>query len=245
MARRSGGFTLVELVVALGVVLLLAGLTLTVGVKVIEASESRQTHQTLTLLEHSILEWELTSQRKLSWFDYTDMYDYPQFQDSADVHWDTPEVLIITEILAEVDRTEGVRKILAQIDPKLVYRYQAGEYPAWIDTDPERQEIDGRFDGAITVLDAWGTPIYATHPGRAARAGDPRVDPDGTMRTYNEVGYGVAPNRQVVFVSAGPDRRFGLDNEYPHLQGSDRNAALEAARSDNLYSTVVTFPEKD
>ena len=31
--------------------------------------------------------------------------------------------------------------------------------------------MEDTFVGAVTVLDAWGTPIYATHPGRPYRPG--------------------------------------------------------------------------
>ena len=98
--------------------------------------------------------------------------------------------------------------------------------------------MDDKFDGSLTILDAWGTPIYATHPGRSYDPNlfeaDPNYykppDPDGTIRTYNEREYGVARNREVCFVSAGPDRRFG------HLQADPQGS------EDNLYSYPITRP---
>ncbi len=95
----------------------------------------------------------------------------------------------------------------------------------------------------MTVLDAWGTPIYATHPGSLWTT-TPLVpfyqkerDPDGTIRTYNEEQYGIAPHRSIVFVSAGPDQRFGLTDEFPP---QETEAILEA-RIDNIYSVPVSF----
>ena len=93
------------------------------------------------------------------------------------------------------------------------------------------------------MLDAWGTPIYATHPGRIWTLNDRGPDPDGTIQTDNEERYGIAPNRRVVFVSAGPDQRFGLTEEFNSLDADDGDAAIAKARADNIYSVDVDFPD--
>ena len=91
------------------------------------------------------------------------------------------------------------------------------------------------------MLDAWGWPIYATHPGRVH---DPNVfnidtvypgDRDGTVRTYNEDIYGIASNRQVRFVSAGPDGKFGM------LGASEDSEEFKQTK-DNLFSYPTTPP---
>ena len=238
------GFTLVELVVVIGVVFLLAGLTLSVSVSVIEWSERRQTETVLQLLDTAGKEWELAADRKLSWWDQLDGDEYKA---GADVHADTPEVLIITEVLDIITRSSAVEGVIARIDADLVYTYRAGVYPPWV-PDQAKAELDDRFDGSITVLDAWGTLVYATHPGRLYApeyypydANKP-PDPDGTIQTYNEFQYGVAPTRQLVFVSAGPDMRFGVDDEFD-LNGADLVEAIKKARADNLFSAPVTFSQ--
>ena len=131
--------------------------------------------------------------------------------------------------------------MLVQIDDDRWYTYQPERYADWIDTPAERQQQDQRFAGSTTILDSWGTPIYATHPGRVWRETDRQIwglerDPDGTIRTYNEERYGIAQGRAVVFVSAGPDRLFGIDEEFLNLVGSRREEAKRAARADNLVS---------
>ncbi len=232
-SRRSpAGFTLTELVISIGLILLLAGLALSVSVAVIEQSERRQTKTVLALLDTAVKEWELTAERKLSWGDR---------DDDVDVHADTEEVLIITEILDVISRSSGVGQIIAGIDPDLVYTYTFGTLPPWINASLQYQ-INYQFNGKLTVLDAWGTPIYATHPGRIWTSGDRGPDPDGTMQTENERRYGVAPNRRVVFVSAGPDQRFGLSEEFNLLDADDRQVAIAKARVDNIYSVDVDFP---
>ena len=226
--RGPAGFSLTELVIVLGLILLLAGLALSVSVAVIEQSERRQTQTVLALLDTAVKEWELTAQRKLSWGDGDD-----------DVDVDTPEVLIITEILDVISRSEQVKRIIAGIDPDLVHTYTAGTLPSWIDASLQ-YEIH-KFNGSLTVLDPWGTPIYATHPGRIWTSSDlGSPDPDGTILTENEKIYGVAPNRRVVFVSAGPDQRFGLPEEFNLLDADD---AIAKARVDNIYTVDVSFPD--
>ncbi len=244
MSTHRRGFTIIELVVTLGLVLLLAGLTASVGVAVVEKSERSRTENVLRLLDAATSEWELAADRKLRWWQYFD-----PGRDVADVHADTQDVLIITEILDIVTRPATVRSTVAQIDPELVYRYTAGQYPSWIDSPQERSEVARRFGGSITVLDAWGTPIYATHPGRtwteADRLGNYPLqlqrDADGTISTLNEAMYGIAPNRRVVYVSAGPDGYFGFDGEFLHLGPGERPDVVREARKDNVYSTPVTY----
>lgn len=236
--RPARGFSLVELTVVIGIVVLLAGLTLSAGTAVVRNAEHRATATALTQLDAAVREWELLADRKLSWWEYNDA---PDRYDASDVHSDTSDVLIITEILDVVTRNAASRDLIAHIDPDLVYRYEDDTAP-WLSNPMEMSEVNDRFVGSLTVLDAWGTPVYATHPGRPWTAADGQQDglerdPDGTIRTLNEQRYGTAPNRRIVFVSAGPDQRFGLPAEFypPDMQ------AMREARLDNIYSIPANF----
>ena len=242
--RPARGFSLVEVTVVIGIVVLLAGLTLSAGTAVVRNAEQRSTATALLQLDTAVREWELQADRKLTWWQY--LYDRPDEIDAIDVHSFTPPVLIITEILDAIRANDAVQRILAQIDPELVYRYRDDTAP-WLDA-ADKIHVNDRFIGGMTVRDAWGTPIYATHPGRkwTPTSNVPGFalerDPDGTIRTYNEEHYGIAPNRRIVFVSAGPDQRFGLMDEFPP---QETEARLEARR-DNIYSVPVMFePTED
>jgi len=232
----------VEVTVVIGIVVLLAGLTLSAGTAVVRNAEQRRTATALLQLDTAVREWELQADRKLRWYQYN--YDNPALSAGSDVSSRTRPVLILTEILGAIRHSETVQQILAQIDPDLVYRYRDDTAP-WLDEPIEKFQVNDRFIGGLTILDAWGTPIYATHPGSLWMS-DPPVsfldwerDPDGTIRTYNEEEYGIAPNRRIVFVSAGPDQRFGLLDEFP-FPPQETKARLEARR-DNIYSVPVRF----
>ena len=249
--RRSsrGGFTLIELVVVIGIMLLLLGLTLSVGVAVRTQSETRETENTLRLLDAAMQEWERSADRQLSWgkdgIPAGSVYDV--WGQLIGQELLTPEILVITEVLQTVIRPRHVKEIIAQIDADFIYTYRSGEFPSWIQSGDEQTAVTDRFIGGIAVLDAWGHPIYATHPGRVS---DPAVfveddnpfygepDVDGTVRTYNEGIYGVARNRQVCFVSAGPDGDFGTLSP----DGSPDGFEL-AETKDNLYSYPVKPPQ--
>ncbi|MHC5025989.1 MAG: type II secretion system protein [Planctomycetota bacterium] len=224
------GFTLVEMMVTIGVIVFLAGMTVAAARAALTASERRNTQVLLDLLERASTEWENTAERQLTWWDATGP-DPEDAYDLRDVHGDLDDMLILTEVLQTYRRVPTVRAILTQIEPRLVYEYEQGVYPTWIQSDAAKAQMDDRFAGGITILDSWGTPIYATHPGRPHGPGDAGLaDDDGTIRTYNELAYGVASDGRMRFVSAGPDRTFGTMMPW----ADDAEAA-----ADNVFSYPV------
>ncbi len=236
-ARLS--FTLIELVVTVAIIVLLAGLLVSAGSAVLQQAERRRTEAALELLSAAVREWETSADRKLTWWEW--YYDGGSLPPGAyDIAHGDLEQLILSEILRVVLRAEPARAIFARIEPELAVALDGANLPAWID-EPAEISLVQSWGDALTVLDAWGTPIYATHPGRpwAPEDGDnpPRND-DGTIRTWNELRYGACRNREVVFVSAGPDRRFGLPEEFPPEAPPE---AVLGARRDNLYSGALDF----
>ena len=230
MNATHRAFSLMELLVVIAILALLAGVTLRVGSAVHTKGLRTQTESTIGLLELAMKEWETTTDRQLTWLGTHDTGVNP---DNYDVHWDTSDVLIITEMLAEIDRVNAVRDIIVNIDEDALYTYSTGIYPEWILDYSEEFLIDTELAGELTVLDAWGTPIYATHPGRPWNDGDALAygspDDDGTIRTDNENRYGVARHRQICFISAGPDRNFGISSAAPGTPEYE-------ATLDNIYS---------
>jgi type II secretory pathway pseudopilin PulG len=225
---RRRAFTLVEVMVTIGIIVFLVGMTMSAATALARGAEVRRTEDAMRLLDLAMEEWEIQAGRSLTWGAPAERHD---------VWSERAHVLILTEMLQQVQRNKSSAAILARIDPDLVHVYEASHRPSWL---RRQEEVDqaAEFTGGFTVLDAWGTPIYATHPGGLF---DPSVDagvpdPDGTERTSNEIAYGIAKNRRVCFVSAGPDGVFGLRPEFPSLGGPALFEAMREAKVDNLYS---------
>ncbi|NNM25708.1 MAG: type II secretion system protein [Phycisphaerales bacterium] len=246
MTRRitpRPAFTLVEMLIAIGVVILLAAITVSASIALIQKSEVRQTDSTITVLDLAMSEWEAQSDRKLTWTDGTL---------AADLADGTPHVYTLTEVLRTIRRSGAVAPILAQIKPEFVYTYGVDEPdpPPWIalgtpgDPDPNAAAAGGaigNFTNELAVLDAWGTPIRAVHPGRLANVGSGETaQADGTILIDTSAWYGVetiygpAENRRIRFVSAGPDGQFG------DLRAEDGTPEHEAA-----HDNVVSYPVED
>ena len=119
------GFTLLEIVVVISLILFLVGLTLSVGVTVIERSEITQTENTMRLLDMALQEWEIAADRKLSWGDGA---TYDMQGDPTSLYPDslTDDIFIISELLDTVARPSQVKDIIANIDPEFVHQYADG-----------------------------------------------------------------------------------------------------------------------
>ena len=232
-SRRA--FTLVEIVVVISIILFLVGLTLSVSTVVIERSEIRQTEITMRLVDMALQEWEALADRQITWggpagavYDMAGSWTPPAYSITQDI-------FVISELLETIARASQVKDMIARIDAEFVHQYEAGVYPAWVPAVLEGIQ-DSKWVGSLAILDAWGTPIYPTHPGplwtvverEVGTAGLER-DEDGTIRIKNESEYGIARNQRICFVSAGPDGLFGTETALDA-------EAKEKARADNIHS---------
>ncbi|MHC4218381.1 MAG: type II secretion system protein [Planctomycetota bacterium] len=203
--RRSDeatkGFTLVEMVIVIGVIILLAALTLSVSVAVIEGAEVRRTENTIQLLTAAIQEWETQADRRVTYgingepYNQGEQYEIRRNEVNND-HEATAWLFAI------ISRPTAVKQILAQVDPEFVKSIDDLADP----NDTSRMLVTFEF------TDAWGNPIVAVFPGRTWADGFDLIndqDADGTLRTAIEKACGIAANRQVCFVSAGPDGELG------------------------------------
>ena len=209
MSHRHG-FTLVEMTIVIGIVVLLAGLTMAVSVSIIQGSEVRQTELAIELLDTAMREWEVQSDRKIS-YGIDDIPEDGMFYEIQRDDFDPAQVT--GELLTIISRSTSIKEILARIDTEfLIY--------------------DSRIQH-LQIRDAWGQPIIAIFPGRNWVAGDEDDeilrDLDGTIRTLTELQCGLTSNRQICFVSAGPDSELGLLDAQ---EDSDEYAQTR----DNVYS---------
>lgn len=251
--RTQRAFTLVELLITIGIIIILTALTISATVALTRRSEVNQTQMTLKLLDIALGEWQSEAGRTLSWGDNPLPPDPPIY----DIGDGTPHVFTLSEVWRRISGNEATRTILAQIPPDLTYMYdQSKPLPQWLPANPDPDDPDpfllqanprylvqaGLADGSVAVLDAWDIPIRAVHPGRVFQPGDVgEADLDGTIFIgsdnsdgWNEEIYGRAESRRLYFVSAGPDRKFG------NVSSADERIRGQA--EDNLYSYRVEEP---
>ena len=218
-ARRSPAFTLIELVVVISIILLLVGLTMSVGLAVRSQSETRQTENVLILLDQAVKQWQIAADRQLSW----GVSGTPTGA-AYDIDADGDPAEQLKDLLERIRTNSAARDILAQIDNDFLQQVE---------------DEDGEL--VLRLVDPWGSPVCLIHPGRVSdpvNFGDvpDEADIDGTVRTDHENEFGVALNRALLFLSAGPDGEFGdlradpgsdafkqtQDNVYSYKPGSDQ-----------------------
>ena len=194
------GFTLIEMMIVIAIIVLLAGLTLGISNKVLRGSEIRKTKDAITLLDTAISEWVTEMGRQVTFasvgavegnYDIPsdDIIDIPTFNSSvtqaemsdamnfrAEAMW-----TLLTEL-------ESSKNILAKIHPDLIENNR--------------------------VIDAWGSPIGIVFPCGSFKGSDlislaEDASGDLTVRDQAEGGLGSCLNKQPYFVSAGPDGQWG------------------------------------
>jgi len=225
-AARSG-FTLVEMVVVISIIVMLVGLTVGVSVILSRKSEERETESILKLLDLAMTEWETASERTLTFGDPTQpptnaVYD---FDEAYYVVTDEPkQAELISRVLSAVSRNADTKNILKQI---------SGDYFV-SEPDPPA----GANATRLTVKDPWDNNLRVVFPGRLFRDGNEAAgvirDNDGTIRTVAELRYGICVNRKICFLSMGSDSLAG------DLQLDTAAAAVTQVEidqtADNLYS---------
>lgn len=246
------GFSLVEIVVVVGIILVLLSLVLAVSTLVIQQAETRQVKTVFTNLDSAVLEYETTIGRKLTcqprgesndgaWdFRYYSVLgdDVPTLQSPYNYSFpgnicscnaDTEPSNArgwerrIVRLMEILKRTEAAEEIVSRIDSNLLV-------PVLGPGNPPQALPGGR--SLTSVIDPWGTPIVFVCPGRMWKNGDTEIkDSDGTVRTDFEKKFGVCRNRTPMFVSCGPDGDPGClscvnEQDSPRYQAS----------IDNIYS---------
>lgn len=207
---RRSGFTLIELVVVLAVILVLVSLVLAVSSILIKRSEVQQTESALAILSAAVDEFEQARARPLT---------YGTRNQPAGARYDIPELTNVNYahvILFVLDRlaTHGPsRDMIAKIDGNL-FRTASTQIPNPSGGYPPTEFWWGPLP-RMELVDPWDTRIAVIFPGRPWVPGDdPNLkDLDGTIRTADEQGNTPCVNRKVRFISPGPDRQYGTPDD--------------------------------
>jgi type II secretory pathway pseudopilin PulG len=245
--RRRGGFSLIELVVVVGIIITLISLVLAVSTLLIQANESRQLEAAFATLDSAVQEYEQVVGRPLTYQDRTEQavrgsFDIPYDVDfninalegfygangageacicaaTGDSHGWEKSIVRLFQLMA---RTESAEEIIAKLDPSLFLPVRLSNgLPL-----PNNQSL-------TTLVDPWGATVAIVMPGRKWRDSDQGnlpLDADGTIRTSLESKIGVCRNGKPLFVSAGPDGDIGC------LACAGGTSPRFEATLDNVYS---------
>ena len=245
MKRITTGFTLVELLVVIGIIAILASLVLAVSGGILATSERKQVEDTFTLLDKAIRELErsrgqeVVFSRKKNSGDAAELAFFDiQENPTATTAYIMPELL---KLLMNNDRS---REFISKMNPDFLKRTGTGTNVVrdLVDTWGKRIAVvpcgrpatEREMRSAYrTVGSVKGNPVTADPLGIGIDSGD------RTVRTNDEKYLGVCSGRRWTFISCGPDQNLGVP---PWETTQDFNKDGVSDWADNIFSQTLTKP---
>ena len=237
LPRAARAFTLIEMLIVVGVILILVSLVVSVGSVLLKRAERTQTERAMDVMESALGSYESALGRPLTYeganvplgsaiFDIKEPAAPSGASGSlAAIRKAQAAGVYAVNLLAQV---EALKPMFAGLPSDMLRPDKGIGYPA----------AEAAYQPSVLprseLVDTWGNRFALVMPGRPFRFGvDTGLpDPDGTVRTAIENVFGVCTNRRICLVSAGPDGVFGVDGESTPNATADQRAVQQA---DNLY----------
>ncbi|MEI6877417.1 MAG: type II secretion system protein [Planctomycetota bacterium] len=235
--RRA--FTVLELVIVIGVILVLMSLALTVTSVVLAANDRRSVQSTFVLLDQAITSWEsqagreMTAGRRANPPGTPTVPDFTLGTNGPTAGFDVYEENFNTTyamcvVLERLATSPDSAEIIARL-PSTAIRFvplngtnAIEPLPTnWTQTTPQQDPNQmPPYASVREIFDPWNRRIGVIFPGRAATKAEVAaavtaptsqgIDvEDGSVRTMDEHFLGICRNRKMCFVSAGPDGDMG------------------------------------
>jgi len=227
------------MMIVIGIIGILAALTLGISNSVMRGSEIRQTENMMKVLSMGFQEWELGKGRSMTFAGYAPL---------ASGSYDTGnETSIADEANGSALENGTMQTVMESRMSEALALLMDSEVASGI----IRKLSSDSFDDSGKLVDAWGTPIGIVFPGRAFwdvyTSGD--VDPsdhaafdyagDLSVLDQAEDGLGSCINVRPYFVSAGPDGLWGF--RYQAAGGPDHEDADEQANWENTLDNIYSY----
>lgn len=212
-ARRA--FSLLEIVVVLGIILVLVGLVMAVSGSLTANAERRAVENAFAVLDSAVHAWQQEMGREMT-FKRTQVvtgYTTDPTTLDHDGNTNTPMITLAYDVL-ELPTAQANTQNRTFLDALML----SEEARAILANLPEKTLRNAGFNAGTQqpiqeLVDPWGQPIRVVFPGRTWGEGtgpDTGVaDLDGTVRSVQENVLGACLDRRIRFVSAGPDGAFG------------------------------------
>jgi type II secretory pathway pseudopilin PulG len=235
--RRA--FTVLELVIVIGVILVLMSLALTVTSVVLAANDRRSVQSTFVLLDQALTSWESQAGREMTAGRRANPPGTPTVPDFTlgtngptagfDIYEEnfnsTYAICIVLERLATSPDSAEINSRLPSTAIRFVPLNGTNTVEPlptnWTQTTPQQDPNQmPPYASVREIFDPWNRRIGVIFPGRAATKAEVAaavtaptsqgIDvEDGSVRTMDEHFLGICRNRKMCFVSAGPDGDMG------------------------------------